>query len=207
MSACTKAASATARAPSLASGCRSTRRRTAWNYLIASETNAAADIRHRSEGRDAPAKDRPLGRGQVRQRGRRRARAGSLGSGDNVPVVKGEANDESVPAPPRTGCAGCRCKPRAGTRDRCRPVWLEPRRPTRAVSRNRHHRATRAPQVRLLREAGMNPRRARVALTLTSLLLPPMAPSPVSAGAETATVVERQIDVNPGETNPCTGAI
>jgi len=33
------------------------------------------------------------------------------------------------------------------------------------------------------------------------------APSALGAPADTITVVERQIDVNPGETNPCTGAI
>jgi len=32
------------------------------------------------------------------------------------------------------------------------------------------------------------------------------APSALGAAGQTITVVERQIDVNPGETNPCTGA-
>jgi hypothetical protein len=33
------------------------------------------------------------------------------------------------------------------------------------------------------------------------------APAAGAAGAEAITVVERQVDVNPGETNPCTGAV
>jgi hypothetical protein len=50
-------------------------------------------------------------------------------------------------------------------------------------------------------------RRWRVAVAgvwcLTFLAIAPVASA---AGAEAITVVERQIDVNPGETNPCTGA-
>jgi hypothetical protein len=33
------------------------------------------------------------------------------------------------------------------------------------------------------------------------------APAAVGAPADTITVVDRQVDVNPGETNPCTGAV
>jgi hypothetical protein len=43
-----------------------------------------------------------------------------------------------------------------------------------------------------------------VTLALAGLLA--AAPSALAGGAETITAVERQIDVNPGETNPCTGA-
>jgi hypothetical protein len=48
-------------------------------------------------------------------------------------------------------------------------------------------------------------RRQRAALALTSILLLVISPSALAAGADTITVRERQIDVNPGETNPCTG--
>src|SRR5207245_10211043 len=44
------------------------------------------------------------------------------------------------------------------------------------------------------------------ALALTSVLLLAIAPAALAAGADTLTVRERQIDVNPGETNTCTGA-
>lgn len=47
----------------------------------------------------------------------------------------------------------------------------------------------------------------RVALAgVWCLSLLAIAPVASGAGAEAITVVERQIDVNPGETNPCTGA-
>jgi hypothetical protein len=50
-------------------------------------------------------------------------------------------------------------------------------------------------------------RRWRVALAgVWCLPLLAIAPVASGAGAEAITVVERQIDVNPGETNPCTGA-
>jgi hypothetical protein len=49
-------------------------------------------------------------------------------------------------------------------------------------------------------------RRRRAALAIGSLLLLTVAPAASAAGADTITVVERQIDINPGETNPCTGA-
>jgi hypothetical protein len=44
------------------------------------------------------------------------------------------------------------------------------------------------------------------AVALTSILLLATAPAALAAGADTITVRERQTDVNPGETNPCTGA-
>jgi hypothetical protein len=47
-------------------------------------------------------------------------------------------------------------------------------------------------------------RLACAAVTLGGLLA--AAPFALAAAADTITVVERQIDVNPGETNPCTGA-
>jgi hypothetical protein len=47
-------------------------------------------------------------------------------------------------------------------------------------------------------------RLACAAVTLGGLLA--AAPFALAAPADTITVVERQIDVNPGETNPCTGA-
>jgi hypothetical protein len=46
------------------------------------------------------------------------------------------------------------------------------------------------------------PRRA--VLAVGALLLLAIAPAALAGGADT--VVERQVDVNPGETNPCTGA-
>jgi hypothetical protein len=49
-------------------------------------------------------------------------------------------------------------------------------------------------------------RRRRALLAVAALLLLAIAPVASGAGAEAITVVERQIDVNPGETNPCTGA-
>jgi hypothetical protein len=52
----------------------------------------------------------------------------------------------------------------------------------------------------------VSPRRGRAALAIASLLLLAIAPAASASGADTITVVERQIDVNPGETNPCTGA-
>jgi hypothetical protein len=44
------------------------------------------------------------------------------------------------------------------------------------------------------------------AVVVTSILLLAMVPAALAAGADTITVRERQIDVNTGETNPCTGA-
>jgi hypothetical protein len=43
-------------------------------------------------------------------------------------------------------------------------------------------------------------------LVVASLLLLAGGQAALAAGADTITVRERQIDVNPGETNPCTGA-
>jgi hypothetical protein len=47
----------------------------------------------------------------------------------------------------------------------------------------------------------------RAALAVASLLLLAPGTAALAAGTDTVTVRERQIDVNPGETNPCTGAI
>ena len=44
------------------------------------------------------------------------------------------------------------------------------------------------------------------ALAIACLLVLGAAPIALGAGAQTITVVERQVDVNPGELNPCTGA-
>ena len=38
------------------------------------------------------------------------------------------------------------------------------------------------------------------------LLALALVPAAVAAAADTITVVQRQVDINPGETNPCTGA-
>jgi hypothetical protein len=46
----------------------------------------------------------------------------------------------------------------------------------------------------------------RAALAAASLLLLAPATAAPAACAETITVREQQVDVNPGETNPCTGA-
>jgi hypothetical protein len=43
-------------------------------------------------------------------------------------------------------------------------------------------------------------------LTFALLALGVTVPVALAANAQTITVVERQVDVNPGETNPCTGA-
>jgi hypothetical protein len=48
-------------------------------------------------------------------------------------------------------------------------------------------------------------RQRQAALAIASLLLLAIAPT-ASARADAFTVVARQIDVNPGETTPCTGA-
>lgn len=44
---------------------------------------------------------------------------------------------------------------------------------------------------------------ACAAITLAGLLA--AAPPALAAPADTVTVVQRQVDINPGETNPCTG--
>lgn len=44
-------------------------------------------------------------------------------------------------------------------------------------------------------------------LAIASLVLLAIAPAASASGADTITVVARQIDVNPGETNPCTGTM
>jgi hypothetical protein len=49
--------------------------------------------------------------------------------------------------------------------------------------------------------------RRRIALAVAGLLLLVPGTAALAAGADTITVRERQVDVNPGETNPCTGAI
>jgi hypothetical protein len=46
----------------------------------------------------------------------------------------------------------------------------------------------------------------RAALAVATLLLG-TAPTALAAGADTITVREQQIDINPGEINPCTGAV
>jgi hypothetical protein len=45
----------------------------------------------------------------------------------------------------------------------------------------------------------------RAVAALTSILLLAIAPAALAAGADTITVREQHVDVNPGETNPCTG--
>lgn len=52
----------------------------------------------------------------------------------------------------------------------------------------------------------MSTRRWRAILAVATLLILAIAPAAFAGAADTVTVVERQIDVNPGETNPCTGA-
>jgi hypothetical protein len=52
----------------------------------------------------------------------------------------------------------------------------------------------------------MTSRGARTALLTAGLISLALAPTAVAGGAETITVVQRQVDSNPGETNPCTGA-
>ena len=52
----------------------------------------------------------------------------------------------------------------------------------------------------------MSTHRQRAALAVTSILLLAIAPAALAAGADTITVRERQVDTNPGETNPCSGA-
>jgi hypothetical protein len=49
-------------------------------------------------------------------------------------------------------------------------------------------------------------RRQRAVFGVGILLLLAIAPAAFASGAETVTVVERHVEVNPGETNPCTGA-
>jgi hypothetical protein len=51
----------------------------------------------------------------------------------------------------------------------------------------------------------MTARRGRLVLGAVLLALA-LVPAAVAAPADTITVVQRQVDVNPGETNPCTGA-
>lgn len=52
----------------------------------------------------------------------------------------------------------------------------------------------------------MASRRVRVAIAVTSLAILAMAPTAVASGADTITVMQRQLDTNPSEANPCTGA-
>jgi hypothetical protein len=49
-------------------------------------------------------------------------------------------------------------------------------------------------------------RRLLIVACLALMIAAGVAPAAVAAGADTTTDVQRQIDVNPGETNPCTGA-
>jgi hypothetical protein len=51
----------------------------------------------------------------------------------------------------------------------------------------------------------MTARRGRLVLGAVLLALA-LVPAAVAAPADTITVVQRQVDINPGETNPCTGA-
>jgi hypothetical protein len=44
------------------------------------------------------------------------------------------------------------------------------------------------------------------AIAVAGLALVAVTPSALAAGADTVTVVQRQLDVNPGESNPCNGA-
>jgi len=53
----------------------------------------------------------------------------------------------------------------------------------------------------------VSPYRRRAALAVAGLLLLAPGTAALAAGANTITVRERQIDINPGETNTCTGAI
>jgi hypothetical protein len=53
----------------------------------------------------------------------------------------------------------------------------------------------------------MKARNVRLGLVLTTFVLLASAPPALAAAADTTTVVQREVDVNPGETNPCTGAI
>ena len=52
----------------------------------------------------------------------------------------------------------------------------------------------------------MSTLRPRGVLAVATLLILATAPGAFAGGADTVTVVARQIDVNPGETNTCTGA-
>jgi hypothetical protein len=52
----------------------------------------------------------------------------------------------------------------------------------------------------------MNRHRRRTALLIAGLISLGIAPTALAGGAETITVVQRQVDSNPAETNPCTGA-
>jgi hypothetical protein len=49
--------------------------------------------------------------------------------------------------------------------------------------------------------------RRKVALAVAGFLLLAPGSAALAGGADTITVRERQVDVNPGETNPCTGAV
>jgi hypothetical protein len=50
----------------------------------------------------------------------------------------------------------------------------------------------------------MTPRGGRLVIGAVLLALA-LVPAAVAAPADTITVVQRQVDINPGETNPCTG--
>ena len=52
----------------------------------------------------------------------------------------------------------------------------------------------------------MSTYRRRVALAVAGFVLLTTGTAALAGGADTITVRERQVDVNPGETNPCTGA-
>ena len=53
----------------------------------------------------------------------------------------------------------------------------------------------------------MSRRGQRAALAVGTILLLATAPAALAAGADTITVREQQIDINPGESNPCTSAV
>lgn len=53
----------------------------------------------------------------------------------------------------------------------------------------------------------MRTRGQRAVLAVATLLLFAPAQAGIAAGTDTITVRERQIDINPGEINPCTGAV
>jgi hypothetical protein len=52
----------------------------------------------------------------------------------------------------------------------------------------------------------MTARRSRLVFAAATLVVLALAPSALAARADSITVVQRQVDINPGETNPCTGA-
>jgi hypothetical protein len=51
----------------------------------------------------------------------------------------------------------------------------------------------------------MTARRGRLVFAAAAFVALALAPAALAAPADTITVVQRQVDINPGETNPCTG--